>query len=392
MYDGTTGNISLYMDGELKGSEKVTSFPGTFYSSISHPICIGAYGAVSCTDYEYGGGKLDEIRIYNRALSAEEIQQLYMSNLYKYDTDKWAFYINQTKNATDVLDEGTYTYQAFAKDEADNWNSTEERNITIEEGLDTLQIIHVYNETMDNGDIHYGPKEGPNPTYMTINFTVYNENGFENLNHSSAKINVSKSGEVPRVNSSCYNTANYSTYYANYSCRITMWWWDGSGIWTINATISDNSANITENSSMTFFVGETDAFVMSPTVLTWDDLTAGETNQEANENVLMNNTGNVAKYIEVNATNLYGETDSNLALWAGNFTVKNAAGCEGTAMVVNAFTNVTSTALPVGNFTLNDGSTGQEEVYVCLEQAGSELIAQSYSTGDADWSFKIVTQ
>jgi len=59
---------------------------------------------------------------------------------------------------------------------------------------------------------------------------------------------------------------------------------------------------------------------------------------------------------------------------------------------VNTFVNVTSTALPVGNFTLNDGSTGQENVYVCLEQAGSELTAQAYSTGNADWAFKIVTQ
>jgi len=27
-----------------------------------------------------------------------------------------------------------------------------------------------------------------------------------------------------------------------------------------------------------------------------------------------------------------------------------------------------------------------------LEQAGSELTAQAYSTGNADWAFKIVTQ
>ena len=303
-------------------------------------------------------------------------------------------YAGDNYNASyDFTSNGTYAYRwhSWGNGTSHNYNKSVKRDYVVNESY-APQIVNVYNETMDNGGISDGPNEGPDPTYMIINFTAYDENGFENLNHSSAKINVSKSGEVPRVNSSCYNTANYSTYYANYTCSVSMAWWDGSGIWTINATISDNNANSGENSSMTFFVGVTDAFVMNPTVLTWNDLTAGGTNQEANENILMNNTGNVAKYINVNATNLYGETDSDLALWAGNFTVKNAAGCEGTAMVVNTFVNVTSTALPVGNFTLNDGSTGQENVYVCLEQAGSELIAQAYSTGNADWAFKIVTQ
>jgi hypothetical protein len=34
---------------------------------------------------------LDEPRIYNRALSAQEIQFLYKSNLRKFDTDKRLF-------------------------------------------------------------------------------------------------------------------------------------------------------------------------------------------------------------------------------------------------------------------------------------------------------------
>jgi parallel beta-helix repeat protein len=54
-----------------------------------------------------------------------------MSNLHKYDTDKWALFVNQTKNSTDGLDYGTYTYQAFVSDISDNENQTEERTITI---------------------------------------------------------------------------------------------------------------------------------------------------------------------------------------------------------------------------------------------------------------------
>jgi hypothetical protein len=124
-YDSAVGSNNLigYADGVGLANTHTKS-----YTAVETGWLIGDDG------YDhFWNGSIDEVRIYNRSLSAEEIQQLYMSNLYKYDTDKWAFYINQTKNATDVLDEGTYTYQAFAKDEADNWNSTEERSITIGE-------------------------------------------------------------------------------------------------------------------------------------------------------------------------------------------------------------------------------------------------------------------
>ena len=41
-------------------------------------------------------------------------------------------YVNQTKNATNVLDEGVYTYFASAKDTSGNVNLTETRTVTID--------------------------------------------------------------------------------------------------------------------------------------------------------------------------------------------------------------------------------------------------------------------
>ncbi len=123
VYNGT--NLIAYVDGVLANSDVLTG-----PSSASVPVTIG-----DDTDgaNRFLNGSIDEVRIYNRALSASEVQELYMSNLNKYDTDKWSFYINQTKNATDLLDDGTYTYQGFAKDTSDNWNQTEIRWITIGE-------------------------------------------------------------------------------------------------------------------------------------------------------------------------------------------------------------------------------------------------------------------
>ena len=69
-------------------------------------------------------GMVDEVRVWNRSLSADDVYDLYYYSLNKYDTDKWLFYTNKTG-----LTAGTYTYQAFAKDGADNWNQTDLRTL-----------------------------------------------------------------------------------------------------------------------------------------------------------------------------------------------------------------------------------------------------------------------
>lgn len=43
------------------------------------------------TANNYFSGEIDEVRVYDHALSAQEIQFLYKSNLSKIDTDKWLF-------------------------------------------------------------------------------------------------------------------------------------------------------------------------------------------------------------------------------------------------------------------------------------------------------------
>jgi len=133
--------------------------------------------AIGCSDWDDSpsslfNGTIDEVRIYNRSLSAEEIQILYMSNLRKYDTDKWLFYINQTKNATAGLDNGNYTYQAFAADNSSNWNQTEERTITIGE-VQSLFNISFVSPTPDNGTTQ-------SETFVEINVSI-NESSLDEV-------------------------------------------------------------------------------------------------------------------------------------------------------------------------------------------------------------------
>jgi len=248
-------------------------------------------------------------------------------------------------------------------------------------------IPYVYNTTMT--DVSSGPNEGPSVTNVIINFTAYDADGFGDLDDSSAVINFTDGGTT-RENASCDWVEDWGTYYANYSCTVPMWWWDGAGDWDIQAFVSDDEPSSGTNTSTNFYLGTTAGASFTPAALTWTGLNPGDSNKEPNENFLLNNTGNLPRYIELNATNLVGETNPSEALWAGNFTAKNAAGCEGTTMVPNTYVNITGLSFSPGNYTLNDG-TAQEEVYVCLEEAGPELDVQTYSTsGQGSWNLRIV--
>lgn len=190
-----------------------------------------------------------------------------------------------------------------------------------------------------------------------------------------------------------------------------MWWYDAAGNWNITASIVDNNSNGAKNDSVLFALGATTGFEINPSALTWSSIGAGSTNQTSNNDpVQLNNTGNQpvglgagTGNISINATNLHGESNSAYTIWANNFSVSISTGgtCSGAACLecgggltgnLSAFTfaNVTTANLTKGNYTINDGFTGEEELYFCLRIAGSELTSQSYSTiGNGSWIMRI---
>ena len=70
VYDGST--VQIYVNGVLESS---TSFSGTLLQT-SQPLCIGRYGTVG----EAMNGIVDDLHLYNRALSATEIETLFNAN------------------------------------------------------------------------------------------------------------------------------------------------------------------------------------------------------------------------------------------------------------------------------------------------------------------------
>lgn len=72
-YDGS--NMRLYINGVLDKQQAQTTDPGT---PASFNTYLGSMGNAAGVSYTFNG-KLDEIRLYNRALSLNEVKQLYNS-------------------------------------------------------------------------------------------------------------------------------------------------------------------------------------------------------------------------------------------------------------------------------------------------------------------------
>src|SRR3989344_6255184 len=265
------------------------------------------------------------------------------------------------------------------------------QTVAVNITLGVPEIRNVYNETM-TPIVSGGLYSGPSNTSIIINFSAFLATGVSNLNNATATINFSKAGELLRQNSTCHQYQGDGANTANYTCNVTMQWYDAAGLWTIEAFIADTGGNTGFNKSTNFTVGETTGFQIGS--LIWPPLAPGQTNQTSVA-LILNNTGNKAigaNKTQINATNLTGETNSSFALYANNMSVTwddtalescDLSGGNGTAasnLSAGSLQNVSTANLTRGNYITNDNATGQEAYYFCIRTVGSELSSQSYST------------
>jgi hypothetical protein len=70
-YDGSTDTAKAYVDGILKNERILGMIPAI--PQTNYPLFIGARGGFE----PWFKGRLDEIRIYNRAISQAEVLELF---------------------------------------------------------------------------------------------------------------------------------------------------------------------------------------------------------------------------------------------------------------------------------------------------------------------------
>jgi len=237
-------------------------------------------------------------------------------------------------------------------------------------------------------------------TNITFYFTASIPGGaVADINDSSARANFTKATEDTRENLTCALVGDIDADTANYSCTIGMWYWDGTGSWTVTAAIADNNGNHAQNDTTTFTLNEWTCFVVSPAALTWPGVTPGATNRTSNNDPsALNNTCNKDTTVQVKAIDLQGESTPTDYIVSQNFTADIETGnvcsgsgcleCDGTALQNNTFKTIVGATLPAGN---NSNSQGMENIYYCLAKVSDSISSQTYSTsGLGSWTLKVV--
>jgi len=116
-------NVYFFINGLRNGSMGDMSGVGNL-TTDSDNIDMGYYNG-------YMNGSLDEFMLFNATLSDEEINQLYMTNLYKFNTTQWYLYVNQSQSIESGLNNGDHTYQSFVSDKSGGFNISVQREVTV---------------------------------------------------------------------------------------------------------------------------------------------------------------------------------------------------------------------------------------------------------------------
>ena len=222
-YNGT--GVAFYVNGVFAGYNN--SVDGMTLDSTD-PLLIGMRLS---NDMEFNG-IIDAVRIYNRSLSASEINETYYSNLNKYDTAKWLFYVNQSYAAN-----AQYAYYGYAKDSAGN-SKTDTRTLNALGnaicGM-TFSANAVYNMS-GNLSINGSTCLTVNKSNVTIDCNGYSISG--NNTPGTSGIYAGNSKSIIIKNCNIYNM-DYAIFFS---------YVNDSNMTNINASSTTNDAVLLQNS------------------------------------------------------------------------------------------------------------------------------------------------
>jgi len=218
---------TLYVNGTTVSEQKI----------YVNGTVIGIDGAGN-----YFNGTIDEVRIWNRSLSATEVYQQYVSNLNKFDSSQWYLYVNQSLNASDGLSFGDYTYYVYAKDALGNEDTTETRTVTIEGTYPTWSNnkTNLTSDTALNSSVYFNiTLSSENPDKYV--FSWYN--GTDWLNDTAASYEDSQEIQVNK-------TINSSPIYWKWYINNTYGVLNQTDIWSVSLYSSINLSLVSPTSAI----------------------------------------------------------------------------------------------------------------------------------------------
>ncbi len=221
-----------YVNGQADPNTCNSTNPISWIHPSDKPVTIGVWHAIEAplndSWSEFFNGAIDEVRVYNRSLSAAEIAMHYQSEFQKYNSTTWQFYNNIT-NLTD----GTYTYYGYANDSAGNHNTTEMRVLTIDTVPPAITVQSPTNDTYATNSIWFNITGSE-----VLNWSGYSLDGAANVSLENS------SGNWNFQNASVTAGTHSVTFYANDTAGNMNSTTVGFTITTVNACQDLSSANM----------------------------------------------------------------------------------------------------------------------------------------------------
>ncbi|MBI2580281.1 hypothetical protein HYV85_00555 [Candidatus Woesearchaeota archaeon] len=118
----TGDNVTVYIDGVNRTN--ILAVHNNIIPTTKN-LVIGSVG----TGAQFFNGSIDEVKVWSRALSSQEINASFQAGTY-----------GLFRNFTG-LNDGNYSYRAFVVDAAGNVNRTEARNVTVDTVAPTISFI-----------------------------------------------------------------------------------------------------------------------------------------------------------------------------------------------------------------------------------------------------------
>ncbi len=262
-------------------------------------------------------------------------------------------------------------------------------------------------------------------TSIFFSFVVTDADGLSNIVNNSAFANISRNGETTRYNDTridpnlggCAANGNVGANGKNFTCNISIIFYDGAGLWNISVQINDTNGAFAQNTT-TFTINELTALIIYPNSITFPIVGLTDVNVTSLSNITINNTGNddisgreaTGETINVSAFILFGATSGATTIPTNNFTIgtdiysttslptycdrsraQNTTRLVNTTVALSAINNV-SGIMVNGSVLLAQAVGNTETLGVCFLDVPDDLTPQNYSTsggGATAWTLSI---
>lgn len=217
---------------------------------------------------------------------------------------------------------------------------------------------------------------GNSTVHCSVVFNATDDNGYTDINLSSAMAYVGKTGETTRNNTpEACEELEHTTKVRKINCTLTFKYWDSAGAdWDINVTISDNSGNSTYNDTVNAEVNALSYVMKDLVAVNWT--ISSETNdQEADSSLIISDRGN-QDYTTATVTDS-NMTFSTNTIYDTNMSVDTTTGS------TTGQTYLSASGETYSDFALTHGEDANEEIFWYMD---TSILPVGMYVSDNAWS------